>query len=147
MNDEQLIQQYRKQVHHNQTKTLIIQANRSIQSFKFVDKLMIGNLQIQDCPKIQFTNPPKKVVELQVNYCDFKQLSGIEHMLQLRELSLSTNSIQNIEIQLNQNIEIQYLGVVFRTHLRTKKISRTKSLRKLYARLQRQKSMAYTPLL
>ncbi|CAL6012399.1 Conserved_hypothetical protein [Hexamita inflata] len=96
MNDELLIQQYQKQVHHNQTQTLVIQANRSIQSFKFVDKLMIGNLQIQDCPKIQFTYPPKKVVELQVNYCDLKQLYGIEHMLQLRELSLSTNSIQNI---------------------------------------------------
>ncbi|CAL6025213.1 leucine-rich_repeat domain-containing protein [Hexamita inflata] len=115
MNEEEfqnMIQLHQNQDQNVQNKILFIQNKESIKDIFFVDELEIENLFIQDCPNVQFTKTPLKVTKLQVNYCDLKQLSGIEQMLQLTELNLSTNSLENVD-PLSTLVNLVFLDLTY----------------------------------
>ncbi|CAL6090434.1 leucine-rich_repeat domain-containing protein [Hexamita inflata] len=115
MNEEEfqnMIQLHQNQDQNVQNKILFIQNKESIKDIFFVDELEIENLFIQDCPNVQFIKTPLKVTKLQVNYCDLKQLSGIEQMLQLTELNLSTNSLENVD-PLSTLVNLVFLDLTY----------------------------------
>ncbi|CAL6018187.1 Conserved_hypothetical protein [Hexamita inflata] len=91
--EQQLLNKFKTQV---QNGRLLIQFDNDIKFLKFLDQILVTQVQIRYCSNIQFSRAPYKVTSLTINYCGLIHLTGISGWLSLIELNLANNKLGDI---------------------------------------------------
>ncbi|CAL5995980.1 Conserved_hypothetical protein [Hexamita inflata] len=91
--EHQLLNKFKTQVKNGR---LLIQFDNDIKFLKFLDQLLVTQVQIKYCTNIQFSRAPYKVTSLTINYCGLIHLTGISGWLSLIELNLANNKLGDI---------------------------------------------------
>ncbi|CAL6017548.1 Conserved_hypothetical protein [Hexamita inflata] len=89
LQDEKYIAFYKPKISN---KTLVIN-NDNIQNFYFVSKLLIDNLQLNNCMNIKLNKTPENILSLTINNTPLTNIVGLEKMKQLQYVNLCNNAI------------------------------------------------------
>ncbi|CAL6077044.1 leucine-rich_repeat domain-containing protein [Hexamita inflata] len=100
---------------------LVIQFNKDLKTFKFVEKLKFTRLYIDFCNNVVIDPAPNNVTDLTINKCDLTKLDGIKKMIQLTHLSISDNKLSDI-------FELRYLINLKELHIDYNQIEDISSL-------------------
>ncbi|CAL6084788.1 leucine-rich_repeat domain-containing protein [Hexamita inflata] len=104
---------------------LVIQFNKDLKTFKFVEKLKFTRLYIDFCYNVVINPAPNNVTDLTINKCDLIKLDGIKKMIQLTHLSINDNKLSDIS-------ELRYLTNLKELHIDYNQIEDISSLAYLH---------------
>ncbi|CAL6060497.1 leucine-rich_repeat domain-containing protein [Hexamita inflata] len=113
--NDPMLQKYVSQV---RDKSLTIRSDQSLQSIKFTQYMQIESLYVFQCNNIKFEEVPNTVKKLVINQCQLENITGLEKMNQLIELSLRGNRLTQIgELAQIQNLKCIDLAQNYLTSL------------------------------
>ncbi|CAL6107478.1 leucine-rich_repeat domain-containing protein [Hexamita inflata] len=89
-------------------KTLVIHNDQELRSIQFTDLLNIETLFVFECYNLSFERVPIKIKTLAVNMCYIENITGLENMTSVVELSLRGNRISEIGVlsKMNQLLKL-----------------------------------------
>ncbi|CAL6085206.1 Conserved_hypothetical protein [Hexamita inflata] len=90
--------------------TLVIHNDQELRSIQFTDLLNIETLFVFECYNLNFERVPTKIRKLAVNMCYIENLTGLENMKSVVELSLRGNRISEIGVLSRMN-QLQKLNM------------------------------------
>ncbi|CAL5990766.1 leucine-rich_repeat domain-containing protein [Hexamita inflata] len=91
-------------------KTLVIYNDQELHSISFTDLMNIETLFVFECYNLSFERVPTKIKKFAVNMCYIENLTGLEQMKSVVELSLRGNRISEIGV-LSRMIQLQKLDM------------------------------------
>ncbi|CAL5984325.1 Conserved_hypothetical protein [Hexamita inflata] len=84
-------------------KTLVIYNDQELRSVQFTDLMNIETLFVFECYNLSFERVPTKIKKLAVNMCYIENITGLENMKSVVELSLRGNRISEIGVLSRMN--------------------------------------------
>ncbi|CAL6065961.1 Conserved_hypothetical protein [Hexamita inflata] len=87
--DTDMSNKYKNEVHYNK---LEIFSDSDIKQIKFMDKISVECLILNDCKSFSFKRAPTQLLYLTLNDCNISDLEGVQQFSQLKKLELIRNT-------------------------------------------------------